>query len=61
MLYNTMILLKTRRVCGIQVPLPRVEDLLVMKAVAYRPKDIEDMSMSDILEEFDKLLAQRNS
>ncbi len=72
---------------GIKVRLPRVEDLLVMKAVAHRPKDIEDirgllaahphadisaarrwvkefataMSMSDILEEFDKLLARRIS
>jgi predicted nucleotidyltransferase len=70
---------------GISVRLPRVEDLLVMKAIARRPKDIEDirglleahpgadfaaarrwvrefataMSMSDILEDFDKLLAQR--
>jgi len=72
---------------GLRMRLPRVEDLLVMKAVAHRPKDIEDirgllaahphadisearrwvkefataMSMSDILEEFDKLLAQRNA
>ena len=75
---------EARVVGGISVQLPRVEDLLVMKAIARRPKDIEDirgllaahpgadvaaarrwvrefaiaMSMSDILEEFDKLLAQ---
>lgn len=72
---------------ALRVRLPRVEDLLVMKAIARRPKDIEDirgllaahpqvdvaearrligefalaMSMSDMLEEFDKLVAQRNS
>ncbi len=72
---------------GLRMRLPRVEDLLVMKAVARRPKDIEDirgllsahpqadisearrwvkefataMSMPDILEEFDELLAQRSS
>lgn len=28
---------------GLQVPLPRVEDLLVMKAVARRPQDVEDI------------------
>lgn len=28
---------------GIQVRLPRVEDLLVMKAIARRPKDLEDI------------------
>jgi hypothetical protein len=28
---------------GIQVKLPRVEDLLVMKAIARRPKDLEDI------------------
>jgi len=28
---------------GVRVPLPRVEDLLVMKAIAHRPKDIEDL------------------
>lgn len=28
---------------GIQVKLPRVEDLLVMKAFAQRPKDLEDI------------------
>jgi len=72
---------------GLQVRLPRVEDLLVMKAVARRPKDLEDirgllaanpdvnvsgarrwigefataMSMPDILEEFDRLVAQQTS
>jgi hypothetical protein len=28
---------------GIPLPLPRVEDLLVMKAIARRPKDLEDI------------------
>jgi hypothetical protein len=28
---------------GVQVKLPRVEDLLVMKAIAHRPKDLEDI------------------
>ena len=28
---------------GIRVRLPRVEDLLVMKAIARRPKDVEDL------------------
>jgi len=72
-------------IAGLRVRLPRVEDLLVMKAIARRPKYIEDirgllaahpqadiaearrwvmefataMSMSDMLEEFDKLVAQR--
>lgn len=70
---------------GVRVRLPRVEDLLVMKAIARRPKDVQDlqglltahpevdvasarrwirefeiaMSMPDILDEFDTLLAQR--
>ncbi len=70
-------------VAGISVRLPRVEDLLVMKAIAHRPKDIEDIrgllaahpdadvvaarrwvrefstaiGMSDMLDEFDKLVA----
>jgi hypothetical protein len=69
---------------GIQVRLPRVEDLLVMKAIARRPKDLEDIrgllaahpeadipaarrwirefsvatGMSDMLDEFDRLLEQ---
>ena len=72
---------------GLRVRLPRVEDLLVMKAIARRPKDLEDirgllaahpqadvsearrwirefstaMSMSDMLDEFDKLVAQRSA
>ena len=29
---------------GVLVRLPRVEDLLVMKAVAHRPKDLEDIA-----------------
>ncbi len=28
---------------GVRIRLPRVEDLLVMKAIARRPKDIEDL------------------
>jgi hypothetical protein len=28
---------------GVSVRLPRVEDLLVMKAIAHRPKDLEDI------------------
>lgn len=70
---------------GVLVRLPKIEDLLVMKAVAHRPKDLEDIrgildahpradvaqvrervkefasatGMADMLEEFDKLLAQR--
>ena len=27
---------------GVRIPLPRVEDLLVMKAIARRPKDVQD-------------------
>jgi hypothetical protein len=72
---------------GIQVKLPRVEDLLVMKAIAHRPKDLEDIrgllaahpdadisaarrwirefsvatGMPDMLEEFDRLLEQRQA
>jgi predicted nucleotidyltransferase len=68
---------------GVFVRLPRVEDLLVMKAVARRPKDLEDIrgllaahpaaniaearrwirefatatGMPDMLEEFEKVLA----
>ena len=70
---------------GVRVRLPRVEDLLVMKAIARRPKDVQDlqgllvahpdvdvaaarrwiqefsiaMSMPDIVDEFDALVAQR--
>jgi hypothetical protein len=69
---------------GLRVRLPRVEDLLVMKAIARRPKDLEDiegllaahpradlvavrrwvrefataMSMSDMLDDFDKVVAR---
>jgi Nucleotidyl transferase of unknown function (DUF2204) len=72
---------------GLRVRLPRVEDLLVMKAVARRPKDLQDiegllaahpeadvatvrqwvgefataMSTSDMLEDFDKLVARSKS
>jgi Nucleotidyltransferase of unknown function (DUF6036) len=71
-------------IAGVSVRLPTVEDLLVMKAVARRPKDLEDIrgllmahpdadvaaarhwvrefsiatGMSDMLEEFDRLLAE---
>lgn len=71
-------------VAGVSVRLPRVEDLLVMKAIARRPKDLEDIrgllaahpeadtasarrwirefatatGMSDMLAEFDELIAQ---
>lgn len=30
-------------ISGIRVRLPRVEDLLIMKAIAHRPKDLQDM------------------
>jgi hypothetical protein len=69
---------------GFRLRLPRVEDLVVMKAVARRPKDLQDiegllaahpeadvvtvrkwvsefaaaMSMPDMLEDFDKLVAR---
>jgi hypothetical protein len=72
---------------GLHLRLPRVEDLLVMKAVARRPKDLQDiegllaahpdadivvvrqwvrefataMSMSDMLDDFDKVVAQSKS
>jgi hypothetical protein len=71
---------------GVRVHLPRIEDLLIMKAIAGRPKDMQDiegllaahpeadiavarqwirefataMSMPDMLEEFDKLVARRD-
>lgn len=32
-----------REVAGIQVPLPLPEDLLIMKAVAHRPRDMADI------------------
>ena len=70
---------------SVRLHLPRVEDLLIMKAVAGRPKDLQDiegllaarpeanitivrqwlvefsnaMSMPDILQEFDRLVARR--
>ena len=69
---------------GVRVRLPRVEDLIIMKAIARRPKDLLDiegllvahpdadlvtvrrwvrefaaaMSMSDMLDDFDKLVAR---
>ena len=78
---------ETHKVGGVSVRLPRVEDLLVMKAVARRPRDIQDiegllvahpeadlvlvrkwvsefataMAMSEIVEEFDSVVARRNS
>lgn len=74
-------------ISGLRVRLPRIEDLLIMKAVARRPKDLQDieglldahpeadvaevrrwigefataMSMSDMLDDFDNLLARRKS
>jgi hypothetical protein len=76
----------THQVGGVSVRLPRVQDLLIMKAIARRPKDLQDiegllaahpevdvapvrqrvsefasaMSMSDMLDEFDKLVARRS-
>ena len=72
---------------GLHVRLPRVEDLLIMKAIARRPKDLQDMegllaahpeadiaavrqwvlefatamSMSDMLDDFDKVVARSKS
>jgi hypothetical protein len=72
---------------GLRVRLPRVEDLLIMKAIARRPKDMQDiegllaahpeadlvnvrhlvrefataMSMSDMLDDFDKVVARSKS
>ncbi len=34
---------ETKTVGSIRVPLPRPEDLVVMKAVAHRPRDLEDI------------------
>ena len=77
---------EVHRIGGVSIRLPRVEDLLVMKAIARRPKDLQDIrgllaahpdadialvrrwvgefatavSMPDMLEELDKLLASRN-
>lgn len=76
---------RTYSVGGVSVRLPRVEDLLIMKAVAHRPRDLQDIeglleahpdadlrsvrrwvsefaaatAMSDLIEDFDKLLARR--
>jgi hypothetical protein len=45
---------------GIHVQLPRVEDLLVMKAVAQRPKDLEDIrGLLDAHPEADVAAARR--
>jgi hypothetical protein len=70
---------------GLQVKLPQVEDLMIMKAIARRPQDLRDIeglldvhpdadidrvrrwvrefsvavTMPDMLEDFEKLLAQR--
>ena len=78
---------KIHDIGGLRVRLPRVEDLLIMKAVARRPKDLQDiegllaahpeadvatvrqwvsefataMSTSDMLDEFDKLVARCKS
>ena len=78
---------KIHDIGGLRVRLPRVEDLLVMKAVARRPKDLQDiegllaahpeadvatvrqwvsefataMSTSDMLDDFDKLVARSKS
>jgi hypothetical protein len=72
---------------GLCVRLPRVEDLLIMKAIARRPKDLQDiqgllaahpeadvvavrqwvrefataMSMSDMLDDFDKVVERSKS
>lgn len=71
---------------GVTVRLPKVEDLMIMKAVAHRPRDLQDIegllqahphldlhsvrqwirefasvtAMSDLIEDFDKLLARLN-
>ena len=71
-------------IAGIQVRLPSVEDLIIMKAVAHRPRDLQDieglltahpnvnlaavrqwlrefataMTMPDLLEEFEKVVAR---
>jgi predicted nucleotidyltransferase len=78
---------KIHDIGGLRVRLPRVEDLLIMKAVARRPKDLQDiegllaahpeadvatvrqwvsefataMSTSDMLDDFDKLVAGSKS
>jgi len=76
---------RTYSVEGVNVRLPRVEDLLIMKAVAHRPRDMQDIeglldahpdtdvrsvrewvrefaaatAMSELIEDFDRLLARR--
>jgi hypothetical protein len=78
---------ETHDIGGLRVRLPRVEDLLIMKAVARRPKDLQDiegllaahpdadvvavrqwvrefataMNMSDMLDDFDKVVARSKS
>jgi hypothetical protein len=78
---------KIHDIGGLRVRLPRVEDLLIMKAVARRPKDLQDiegllaahpeadvatvrqwvsefataLSTSDMLDDFDKLVARSKS
>lgn len=78
---------KIHYIGGLRIRLPRVEDLLIMKAVARRPKDLQDiegllaahpeadvttvrrwvsefataMSTSDMLDDFDKLVARSRS
>jgi hypothetical protein len=68
----------------LDIPLPRVEDLMIMKAVAHRPQDTQDLqslleanpdvdvesvrrwvrefaiatSMSDLIEDFDRVVAR---
>lgn len=34
---------RVQRIGGVEVRLPRVEDLLIMKAVAHRPQDLQDI------------------
>jgi hypothetical protein len=34
---------RTHSIGGIEIRLPRVEDLLIMKAVAHRPRDLQDI------------------
>jgi hypothetical protein len=40
---NAVALGRTYAVGGVNVRLPRVEDLLIMKAVAHRPRDLQDI------------------
>ena len=34
---------RTYSIDGVEIRLPRVEDLLIMKAVAHRPRDMQDI------------------